>query len=187
MTFSIFDKQTRQDKQQVLSATSEIFSIGGRNLLYRAWLARSKPLDAGWRVSRDELLSLHNPDYNETNKELVIDFDPNAKRKIGLVNLIEIYAYTHSLTSRSNQERQASWTPFMLRLGDVFYQEFDHDLTPQEKQTLLREIILPCPQTESIEFLYLRGEKEGWNWGRNGLTNAAFIQGPARDFFRQFF
>jgi len=34
-----------------------------------------------------------------------------------------------------------------------------------------------------MELLYLNGDNQGWNWGRNGMTNAAFIHGPARTYF----
>jgi len=35
--------------------------------------------------------------------------------------------------------------------------------------------------------LYLNGTDRGWNWGRNGMTNAAFLQNSARDYFRKYF
>jgi len=41
--------------------------------------------------------------------------------------------------------------------------------------------------TEFVEFLYLRGDDGGWNWGGTGVTNSVFLHGQARDYFRQFF
>jgi len=41
--------------------------------------------------------------------------------------------------------------------------------------------------SEFVEFLYLQGDDGGWNWGRNGSTNAAILHGEAREYFRKFF
>lgn len=46
---------------------------------------------------------------------------------------------------------------------------------------------LPEPSDDTpdfVEFLYLQGN---WNWGMNGITNAAFLRGKARAYFREFF
>jgi len=76
----------------------------------------------------------------------------------------------------------------MLRFRDVYYEEFETQLVPAQKITILNR--LPEYKADSldfVEFLYLNGDSRSWNWGRNGMTNAAFIQGSARDYFRQFF
>ena len=76
----------------------------------------------------------------------------------------------------------------MLRLrGDVLYDEdFDSDLSLEAKSMRISKI-LEHEQPDFIEFLYLNGDDKGWNWGRNGSTNAVFLQSHARQYFRQFF
>jgi len=73
----------------------------------------------------------------------------------------------------------------MLRLRDVLYEE--REVTPQEKARIIAEIPEPTRQDDFVEFLYLNGDAQRWGWGRNGSTNAVFIQGEARDYFWPFF
>ena len=75
----------------------------------------------------------------------------------------------------------------MLRFKDILYKEYDSEITDNEKNEKVREIQIPTNEDDFVEFLYLNGSDKGWNWGMNGMTNAAFIQGPARDYFRQYF
>ena len=76
----------------------------------------------------------------------------------------------------------------MLRLTDVFYDEYDPPLDNLQKDEILNGLPEPKPDApDFVEFLYLQGPDRGWNWGRNGMTNAPFLQGDAREYFRQFF
>ena len=76
-------------------------------------------------------------------------------------------------------------TPLMLRIRDVHYQEYEPDITDQQKDEIIQQLPEVADDTpDYIEFLYLRGP---WNWGRNGMTTAAFLHEEARDYFRQFF
>ena len=75
----------------------------------------------------------------------------------------------------------------MLRLRDVQYEEYENDISDQEKEQKIKTLKDPGNEEDFVEFLYLNGPNKGWNWGRNGMTNAAFIQGPARDYFRKYF
>lgn len=75
----------------------------------------------------------------------------------------------------------------MLRLLDVFYEEHAHPITDSEKDEKIGRLTVPDGKEDFVEFLYLNGSDHGWNWGRNGMTNAAFIHGWARDYFRQYF
>jgi hypothetical protein len=77
--------------------------------------------------------------------------------------------------------------PADARLQDVFYEEYEPGLSAEQKTEILKAIH-PVPSgDESIEFLYLNGDDQRWNWGKSGLTNAAFLHGDARNYFRQFF
>ena len=75
----------------------------------------------------------------------------------------------------------------MLRFRDVMYEEFKNEITKKDKEIKINKIQDPDYQEDFVEFLYINGTDKGWNWGINGMTNAAFIQGPARDYFRQYF
>jgi hypothetical protein len=152
-------------------------------LLHKAWEARGKPLDKGWQVTREELINLRFPNENTSSKRLIIDFDPKANWRIGLVEPTIVFAY-----SFSDATQKVLWTPLMIKLRDVFYCEYEVPMTPEKKEEILTAGVLPCTdEKESVEFLYLNGERKGWNWGKNGMTNAAFIQGGAREYFRAFF
>ncbi len=75
----------------------------------------------------------------------------------------------------------------MLKLRDVLYEEFEKDISDGEKEKKIKVLKDPGNEEEFVEFLYLNGSDKGWNWGRNGMTNAAFIHGPAREYFRKYF
>lgn len=181
MTFLVFE-QFAAEGQQALRSTGNQFRLAGYNLLHRAWERRGKPLDKGWHVTRDDLLDLHfGNEARPRGARLVIDFHPSATDRIGLIEPLDIYAYTYGDGGR------AVWTPLMLRLYDIYYEEYEEALTPEVRTEIMSRIPLDFAGYEAIEFLYLNGDDHGWNWGRNGMTNAAFLQGGARDYFRQFF
>ena len=183
MAFIIFNRIQDKDGSSILQSTGELFHLGGRNLLYQAWEKRNRPLDQGWHVSADELIQMYSNDHHTYDTmRMIIDFDPDARWRIGLVELLEIHAYTWG-----NGNQKASWTPLMLHLQNVFYEEFDPEISDKKKKEILHKIREPQNRSEFVEFLYLQGSDNAWNWGRNGATNAAFIEGEARVYFRQFF
>jgi hypothetical protein len=73
----------------------------------------------------------------------------------------------------------------MFRLGDVLHEEYDHDITPEEKKAITDNLSEPQTNNDFVEFLYLVGR--AWGWGKNGSTNAVFLQKPVREYFRAFF
>lgn len=183
MAFLIFDRAASSARVK-LRPTTESFSLAGYNLIHTAWQKRGSPLDTGWHVTADDLIRLHfdNQHTSET-KRLLIDFDPNSTRRIGLIELLDVYAFTWRDGSGGPE-----WTPLMLRMRDVFYQEYDPPLDEARKTGILSELDEPAAGVpDFVEFLYLNGPRYSWNWGRNGMTNAVFLQGAARDYFRQFF
>jgi len=183
MAFLLYEKLL-QNGAPALRPTGEHFRLAGYNLVYQAWEKRGRPTNQGWHVSADEIITLHTGGaHNHQTRRLIIDFHPSAKRRIGLIELLDIYAYTH----QANAPGEAAWTPMMLRLQDVLYKEFDHDITPEEKQDVI--VSIPEPETgeDVVEFLYLNGPDKGWNFGRSGSTNAGFIHTAARKYFRRFF
>jgi len=76
----------------------------------------------------------------------------------------------------------------MLRLRNVLYEEYDSPIDQARKTEILSDLPEPASNgPDFVEFLYLNGTLYGWNWGKNGMTNAVFLQGAARDYFRKFF
>jgi hypothetical protein len=183
MAFLIFERLAI-GAEGILRPTSETYKLGGYNLIYEAWQQKGRPIDTGWHVTADELIRLHSGGaHRHEDRRLIIDFDPNATWRIGLVELLEIRAFTWG-----DGKGNPSWTPLMLRMQDVFYEEYDVPITPAQKVDILAS--LPEPESgasDFIEFLYLNGPEYGWNWGMNGMTKAVFLYGEARNYFRQFF
>ena len=183
MAFLLFERDVVGGRSMI-HPTGTGFSLGGYNLIYRSWLAHGSPVDTGWRTTSDELIQiLTDQVHSYANRRLIIDFDPNATWRIGLIELLDVYAYTWS-----DGNGGPSWTPLMLRLRDVHYEEYDSPIDQAQKTEILCD--LPEPALDSpdfVEFLYLNGPAYGWNWGKNGMTNAVFLQGAARDYFRKFF
>jgi len=56
MAFMIFERR-QLDGTIVLCPTKESFSLAGYNLLHAAWTNRGSPIETGWHVSADELIS----------------------------------------------------------------------------------------------------------------------------------
>lgn len=167
-----------------LKKTGKTFSLAGYNLIYQLWEQREKPVDQGWHISADDLIRQYsNHKDSHSSAALIIDFDPGSKQRIGVIELLDIYVYTYSGATIE----EAGWSPMMLRLNTVIYEEFVHEINDVEKEKKLNEITESDNDDDFVEFLYLNGSDRGWNWGMNGMTNAAFIEGPARDYFRQFF
>jgi hypothetical protein len=179
MAFMVYGKQG--DK---LIQTGEYFSLAGYNLIYKLWEKRGKPTDQGWHMTADDLIKEYTEGKgNSESHSLLIDFHPNSRNRIGIIELLDIYAYTWS----GETKKDAGWTPMMLRLRDILYEEYEKEISDADKELTMKALKNPNDKKDFIEFLYLNGPDKGWNWGRNGMTNAAFINGPAREYFRQYF
>jgi hypothetical protein len=183
MGFLLFEKGIVGGKVKI-RPTGAVFSLAGYNLLYRSWLAQGSPVDKGWHTSAGELIRiLSDQAHSYETRRLIIDFDPKATWRIGIVELLDVYAYTWG-----DGKGGPSWTPLMFRLRNVFYEEYDAPIDEARKTQILSELDEPDSDTEDfVEFLYLNGPAYGWNWGKNGMTNSAFLEGAARDYFRRFF
>jgi len=147
------------------------FHRAGYHLFYRAWQGLGSPVDSGWHVSADELIKLHtNGVESAATRALLIDFDPKAQWRIGIIELLDIYIYTYGYG-----KEEPNWSPMMLRLRDIFYEEYDPKFDQTKKDAILANLPDPPNSNDFVEFLYLNGP---WGWGKNGMTNAAFIHGP---------
>lgn len=153
-------------------------------LLQNAWSIRQKQ-NEGWEASADELIQIHsNGTETYKTRRLLSDFHPTSTWRIGIIELQHVYAFTYC-----NERGTPDWTPFMVKGRDVFYNDNYKDLTPGKRKTILADL----PEysrngSEFAEFLYVRVNDNGtWVWGRTGMTNAAFLQKDAREYFRPFF
>lgn len=148
MAFLVFEcDQSRP--QARLRPTGGAFKLAGYNLLYKAWTERGKPLDAGWKVSANELIRLlTNSAESYETRRLLIDFDPNAKWRIGLIEILDVFAYSYRDSSGD-----VGWTPIMLRLRDVFYDEFSDPMThwrTKKRQAFLQACLILQPRTRIL-------------------------------------
>jgi hypothetical protein len=168
-------------KEGYFVPTGENYCLAGHNLIHSLWIEREKPVDKGWHISGDDLVKAQTKGRESAStRALLIDFHPSSRERIGVIELLDIYAYTYA----GDEPGSARWTPMMLRIKDIFYSEDPN--TEAEKARCLERLV-PNQYDESVEFLYLNGCDKSWNWGRNGMTNAAFIGGDARVYFRKFF
>jgi len=179
MAFMVYERVSNRGIL-VLRPTGESFSLAGNNLLRAAWDRQGKPLNAGWHVTADELIRIHTHGAaGGDTRALLIDFDPRAKWRIGIIELLDVHAFTFG-----DDDGNATWSPLMLHMSDVFYEEYDQEFDQAKKDSILSKLPQPTAPNDFVEFLYVGGT---WGWGKNGMTNAAFIQGPAREYFRRFF
>jgi hypothetical protein len=170
MAFMVYSKQG-----DYLVKTGNSFSLAGYQLIYKLWVKRGKPTDEGWHITADDLIREHtNGSGSIETHSLLIDFHPTSRTRIGIIELLDIYPYSYP-----------TWTPMMLRLRDVFYEE--REISDEEKEAKTKQLKNPNNKEDFMEFLYLNGADKGWKWGANGRTNAAFIHAPAREYFRQYF
>ncbi len=159
------------------------YRLAGHNLIYGAWMARGRPVNRGWTLDSSDLQAAYDPKYEGT-LAFLIDFDPGSTTRIGIIGIERIHLYTYG----DRSTKTAIWSPAMLELVDIMYDDDYTRLKPDQKAGILETIQTKRDkETRFVEFLYLNGDKESWNWGRNGSTNAAFIQAAARDYFRRFF
>jgi hypothetical protein len=125
MAFMIFKKE-RNGTGVFYSDANQSYKLAGYNLLYKLWNKRSKPIQCGWSVTADDLLKEHGEGFNNDNSALVIDFHPKSYR-IGLVEIEAIHVFTYG------NESGASWSPIMLELRDVYYDEEFEPPPPHRK------------------------------------------------------
>jgi hypothetical protein len=183
MTFHIFECQ-QSDGRDVLRLTDQEFRLAGYKLLYRAWVARGKPIGQGWRVSADELMAIQTGGEEScATRRMIIDFHPSNMKRVALIELQGIFLFNWA----GDIPGSVSWTPMMLRLRAVSDEWTDVPMSAEQRRERMARLEIDAYGAEFVEFLYLQGDDGGWNWGRNGSTNAAFLHSEAREYFREFF
>ncbi len=172
-------ERVQENGERLVHPAGEIM-LGGRNLIYEAWINQDQPLDRGWHVSARELVEINDDD--PARYLLVVDWNPSSETYIGLAQLLDVYAYTWA-----HGGDVPLWTPVMFRMQSLLDQEVEN--REQRHQLLNAGIPEPDPgEPDFLSFLYLAGEEGGWAWRRGRGTNAAaFLEPAARDYFRPFF
>jgi len=183
MTFHIYRRELRNERV-ILTLTDEEFRLAGNNLIHRAWVQRGKPVLEGWRISADELIRMFSGDAESyASRRMIIDYHPSNRSRIPLVEIQEIFLFNWP----GETQGSVSWTPMMLRIRDVSDERSAFPMSPDQRRNAMATLEIETYGTEFVEFLYLRGDDGGWNWGGTGVTNSVFLHGQARDYFRQFF
>jgi len=185
MAFLLYERIQNKD-DIVIVPTGINFKLAGYNAIYDLWKERGCPFNCGWNISMEDLNKYYQKKLDTNcHYHFIIDFDPNSKSRIGLIEILDIYVFTVGADNGKN----IAWNPLMFRMQDIFYEEYSTNNFPADKGKLISKIIYPSnnESKEFVEFLYLNGDDKYWNWGRNGMTNAAFIQGEVRKYFKQYF
>lgn len=127
MAFLLYEK-----KDGYLVNTGTHYSLAGYNLIYKLWKKHGSPINQGWEMSVDELIKEYTSEKGSMyTHSLLIDFAPKSSERIGIIEILNIYAYTYA---RENDNTMvADWTPMMLKLRDVFYEEYESKISKEEK------------------------------------------------------
>lgn len=177
MSFLLYQKVFKEDKIFYLNSNSN-YKLAGFGLIHSLWIKLGRPINSGWSITSEQILKEVNPEYSEVSHSLIIDYHPSSKEEIGLIEINKIHLYTYG------ENNKALWTPMMLLLNDVYYND---DIQEQNKDELINSFEPLINGKKIFEFLYLNGDNYSWNWGRSGMTNAAFIHEEARRYFSPFF
>lgn len=65
-----------------LEKTRSNYSLAGYNLVHRIWETRGRPIDRGWQISHDDLISNYDPSTEpERAYSLLIGCGPDGEMK----------------------------------------------------------------------------------------------------------
>lgn len=184
MPFYVYQKVQEEDSTY-FKRTGNHFSFAGHNLIYELWKKLGKPINQGWHITSVDLVeqwSGQKESYEHTR--LIIDYNPSAKWRIGLAEALDIYMFTYG----DEKTGEIWWSPMMWRLKSVFEKRFEPEIDEHQKMKIIERIeTFDYNQDDIIQFLYIHGDKRGWNWGATGRTNGAMIEKDAREYFKRFF
>ena len=183
MAFYLYGRVTQNGKEHFRRVRK--VKLAGYNSIYNLWKRNKKPINRGWHISADDLIKELTKDKgNKDSHRVIIDFDPNSTWRIGLVEIVDIYVYT----SGDPKQGKVWWSPIMMRLRDVYYEEFTSKVSKDRIEDRKKAFDVTRTKNDDIfEFVYLQGDDNGWNWGRVGQVNATFIHKEARGYFKKFF
>ena len=183
MAYLMFDRFQENGKKFVRHTGNYSLAGNKNGLLHKAWLLKGRPVDKGWHVCSDELIKIHSGEKQDISTRMLgIDWNPRSSNMIGIIELLDVYAYTHS-----NGSNGTEWTPLLLKTRDIFNHK-GRRITENEKENFLKKIEEPTEQEyDSDTFLYLQGDSGSWNWGGVGRNAGVFIDEEARHYFKKYF
>lgn len=74
-------------------------SLAGYNLIFKAWEKKGRPIEQGWHIPVDELIQLEVGGNEDSQKyKVIIDLKPSDKDELILLELLDIWIYTHGNT-----------------------------------------------------------------------------------------
>lgn len=175
-------KKIRKDEGEFLLQVKQI-NLAGYNAVFKLWEKKGKPLNRGWNISKEELITYALGKEEEVDlHSAIFDIIPSRKDQVYLLEVLDIYLYTY----REEKTERARWSNLMLRLSEIFGKEKIE--SEEEKAGLTREFPFKrWPEENIYTFLYLKGEEGSWNWSRLGQMNGALIFKEAQAYFKEFF
>jgi hypothetical protein len=183
MTFHIFECE-QNDGRDVLRLTDQEFRLAGYNLLYRAWVARGKPIGQGWQVSADELIAIQTGgEESYATRRMIIDFHPSNMKRVALVELQGIFLFNWA----GEIHGSVNWTPMMLRLREVSDEWTDAPMSAEKRRERMTRLEIDAYGAEFIEFLYLQGDDGGWNWAETDRRMRRFCMAKRGSIFGSIF
>ena len=185
MAFYLY-KRVLQNGEEYFERVKKV-KLAGYNSIYNLWKKNNKPINKGWHISANDLIKELTKDKGDENSyRVIIDFDPNSTWRIGLIEIRDIYVYT--IGDSKEGKVWVKWSPIMMRLRDVYYEEFTSAVPKEQLEDRKKAFnVIRINNDDIFEFVYLQGDDNGWNWGRVGQVNATFIHKEARSYFKNFF
>ena len=185
MAFYLY-KRVPQNGEEYFERVKKV-KLAGYNSIYNLWKKNNKPINKGWHISANDLIKELTKDKGDENSyRVIIDFDPNSTWRIGLIEIRDIYVYT--IGDSKEGKVWVKWSPIMMRLRDVYYEEFTSAVPKEQLEDRKKAFnVIRINNDDIFEFVYLQGDDNGWNWGRVGQVNATFIHKEARSYFKNFF
>lgn len=152
-------------------------SLGGRQIIYRNWI-ENKNKFGEWKISPQELLNkIDKNSYSTSEYTILIDGKPNSETELEFFEIDDICVYTF----KNEYEVKADWSLLLLKCQLIFCSQ-DKSLIDKIRETksFSPQDVKPTPVRT---FLYLRGCDAGWNWGRLGQMNGAWLYPDALKYF----
>jgi len=154
--------------------------IAGHNVIYNLWQKKGYREKTGWKITSEELIQdILKSNDDVTKYSVIIDSAPSLKAIVDLKEIHDIHLYTYV----DEKTEKVDWSVICLRVKDIFYM----DRLDNTKKRVFTEKFISNKQNEDMvySFLYIHGDKRGWNWGRLGQMNGAWLYSDARKYFQK--
>lgn len=174
--------QKFKDSNGIRYVKEKRIPLAGHNAIQNLWVKKDRPFEKGWAISSEELIKyVLNKNDTEKKYSIIIDSAPSVNTKIDYKELHDIHLYTF----KNQHEDKADWSVILLRVRDVYGRT---DIKEEERSSANNQFYFEEYDKNLIySFLYLHGDYRGWNWGRLGQMNGAWIYPNARKYFSKIF